>query len=179
MSIVPDSKNWTWVLDRPCEACGLETARIEFRRIPELIVDNAAQWDRVLGRAAPRLRPNDSTWSPLEYAAHVRDVFDRFSVRLTMMLTEDDPLFENWDQEATAIADRYNEQDPSTVLQELQANGSELAQRFAAVPDTALSRTGRRSDGSTFTVETLGRYFIHDPIHHLFDVTGERFTSNA
>jgi hypothetical protein len=25
-----------------------------------------------------------------------------------------------------------------------------------------------------FTVETFGRYFIHDPVHHLYDVTGVR-----
>jgi hypothetical protein len=32
-------------------------------------------------------------------------------------------------------------------------------------------RPGRRSDGATFTAETFARYFIHDPIHHLHDVT--------
>ena len=35
-------------------------------------------------------------------------------------------------------------------------------------------RTGRRSDGASFTVETFARYFIHDPVHHLYDVTGQR-----
>lgn len=27
-------------------------------------------------------------------------------------------------------------------------------------------------DGSAFTVESLTRYFIHDPVHHLWDVHG-------
>jgi len=31
-------------------------------------------------------------------------------------------------------------------------------------------RTGRRSDGAEFTVDTFARYFVHDPIHHLHDV---------
>ena len=31
-------------------------------------------------------------------------------------------------------------------------------------------RPGRRSNGSVFTVETLGRYFLHDVLHHLHDV---------
>ncbi len=30
---------------------------------------------------------------------------------------------------------------------------------------------GLRSDGSAFTVESLAAYFIHDPIHHLHDVS--------
>jgi len=25
-----------------------------------------------------------------------------------------------------------------------------------------------------FTVETFARYFVHDPVHHLYDVTGQR-----
>src|SRR3712207_8140485 len=37
-----------------------------------------------------------------------------------------------------------------------------------------LDRTGRRSDGSEFTVLTLLQYFLHDVIHHLWDVTGQR-----
>jgi hypothetical protein len=35
-------------------------------------------------------------------------------------------------------------------------------------------RTGNRSDGARFTVETFARYFAHDPVHHLYDVTGRR-----
>jgi hypothetical protein len=32
-------------------------------------------------------------------------------------------------------------------------------------------RPGRRSNGSVFTVETLGVYFLHDIEHHVHDVT--------
>jgi hypothetical protein len=28
-----------------------------------------------------------------------------------------------------------------------------------------------------FTVETFARYFMHDPVHHLYDVTGCRTVS--
>jgi len=37
------------------------------------------------------------------------------------------------------------------------------------------ARTGRRGDGASFTVETFARYFVHDPVHHLYDVTGVRY----
>ena len=75
---------------------------------------------------------------------------------------------------ATAIADRYAEQDPAFVSAELVSAGNQLADAFEAVPREAASRTGRRSDGAVFTVETLGRYLVHDPVHHLWDVTGHR-----
>ena len=32
------------------------------------------------------------------------------------------------------------------------------------------SRTGTRSDGVDFTVETFAVYFVHDPIHHAWDI---------
>ena len=56
----------------------------------------------------------------------------------------------------------------------------EAAQRFAevvgAVPDDAWARTGLRGDGAAFTIESFVRYLLHDPVHHLTDVTGERWT---
>ena len=39
-----------------------------------------------------------------------------------------------------------------------------------AVRDDQWGRTGLRSDGSEFTVLTLGQYFLHDLAHHLVDV---------
>ena len=56
------------------------------------------------------------------------------------------------------------------VADELSRAAEQIARRFDAVPATAWDRTGVRSDGSAFTVESLARYFIHDPVHHLHDV---------
>ena len=35
--------------------------------------------------------------------------------RLDLMLTQTDPHFENWDQDATAVAERYDLADPAVV----------------------------------------------------------------
>ncbi|KQQ52973.1 DinB family protein [Plantibacter sp. Leaf314] len=169
--IVPETKSWTWVLEHPCPDCGLDTAQVAFRALPDAIREVAAAWPAVLERADVRKRPDPQTWSPLEYAAHVRDVFRIFDVRLRLVLDEDDPTFANWDQDATAVEERYGEQDPRVVSAELTEAAATLAAAFEEVPDDALGRTARRSDGARFTTETLGRYFIHDPIHHLWDVT--------
>ncbi|WP_108249189.1 DinB family protein [Planctomonas deserti] len=172
MPITPDQKDWTWVLTRTCPECGFDAAAFPFEELPRLLLENAQRWPAVLGRDDVRARPDDSTWSALEYGAHVRDVYRIFAARLQLMLTEDDPAFENWDQDATAEEDRYGEQDPAQVAAELTASARLLSDAFAAVPTVALGRTGLRSDGSRFTVETLGRYLLHDPVHHLHDVHG-------
>lgn len=170
MPITPDSKDWTWVLERPCSDCGFDPAATSFARIPDIVRGNLGAWRPVLAHPEARVRPDEQTWSPLEYGAHVRDVFRIFLTRLQLMLAEDNPLFENWDQDKTAVEDRYAEQDPEAVAVELAAAGEAIAAAFADVPESALQRRGRRSNGSIFTVETLGLYFVHDPVHHLHDV---------
>jgi hypothetical protein len=86
MTIEPDTKDWTWVLQRPCPECGLDTRDIDRDQIGAMVRANAASWQSLL----------------------------------------------------------------------------------------AWQRTGSRSDGAHFTIESFARYFVHDPIHHLHDVTGAR-----
>jgi hypothetical protein len=170
MSIEPDTKDWTWVLERPCPECGFDASTVSVDDVPALVRDNAAQWPAVLHRPDVRLRPRPDRWSPLEYACHVRDVFLLFDRRLHLMLDEDDPLFANWDQDETAVAERYGEQDPATVAAELVAAAETLSRSFESVADEQHDRPGRRSDGARFTVATFASYLAHDPVHHLWDV---------
>ena len=99
----------------------------------------------------------------------MRDVFRLYDQRLHRMLGEDDPLFANWDQDQTAVAERYWAQDPAVVAGELDDAAAAIAASFAAVSGAQWHRPGRRSDGAAFTVATFARYFVHDPIHHLHD----------
>jgi hypothetical protein len=175
MAIIPDTKDWTWVLQRPCPECGFDTQSFAVQAVPEMITANAAAWREVLtGPSDLRRRPAPDKWSAVEYGCHVRDVFLLFDRRLELMLTTDDPLFPNWDQNATAVTDRYQDQDPAEVAAALPEAAQAIAGRFAAVTGSQWERVGRRSDGASFTVETFARYLIHDPIHHLYDVTGQR-----
>lgn len=167
----PDTKDWTWVLDRPCPECGLDTSTINHDDIPAMLRANAESWQDVLTRPEVRERPDENTWSPLEYAAHVRDVCRVYTERLHLMLTEDAPEYPNWDQDATAVEDRYNEQDPATVGRELTVAADRLASDFERVEGDQWQRTGTRSDGAHFTIDTFARYLVHDPVHHLHDVT--------
>jgi hypothetical protein len=170
MPIIPDTKNWTWVLEKPCAECGFDASVLSERDVAALIRSNAGLWPAVLARPDATARPDDSTWSALEYAAHVRDVFRIFEVRLHLMLDQNNPLFANWDQDEIAVAERYNEQDPAVVSAELGAAAAVLADTLDSVPDDSWTRRGRRGDGAEFTIASLARYLAHDPVHHLWDV---------
>ena len=117
-------------------------------------------------------RPNEATWSVLEYGCHVRDVFTLFDHRLSLMLSEDDARFDDWDQDKTAIEQDYANADPAQVGVELTAEGEQIAASFARVTEEDWVRLGTRSNGSVFTVLTFAQYFLHDVVHHLHDVDG-------
>jgi hypothetical protein len=170
----PDVKDWTWVLDRPCPECGFDTATVRLADLPELVGDVVVRFEQRLAEPDAAERPAAGTWSPVEYACHIRDVCRIFAGRLDRMLTEDDPLFTNWDQDRTALEQRYWEQPPSAVAGEVREAGQRIATAFATVPADARQRPGRRSDGARFTVDTLGRYFVHDLVHHAWDVGSAR-----
>lgn len=169
-AIVPDDKDWTWVLNEPCPECGFEAAAVTRAGIADVVRANAQTWQAVLTLDDAAVRPDPATWSTLEYACHVRDVNRIFDVRVGLMLDEDDPTFANWDQDATAIEERYAEQDSATVSAELLAAAESAAARYESVPDDAWERRGFRSNGSEFTVDSIGRYHLHDLVHHAWDV---------
>jgi hypothetical protein len=173
MAITPDTKDWTWVLARVCPECGLDAGAVAPGQVGPLVIHNAAAWPAVLARPDVAVRPSEDRWSALEYACHVRDVLRLGDLRLGLMLTEDDPTFANWDQDETAVADRYSDQDPAAVGPELLQAATQVAVALAGVRDNGWARTGTRSDGATFTVATFAQYLLHDPVHHLHDVGSE------
>lgn len=170
--IKPDEKDWTWVLQRACPECGFDAADVPGPRVAGWLREKAACWPAVCERPDAGDRPEEGVWSPLEYACHVRDVCRVFESRVNLMRSEMDPAFENWDQDSAAIADDYRTQEPLAVGVELMAAAGAAAAAFEAVGEGDWQRTGRRGNGSRFTIETLGQYLLHDVIHHIHDVRG-------
>jgi hypothetical protein len=176
MPIVPDTKDWTWVVEAQCADCGFDGRRVAAADVAGLVRDNARAWRPLLvgpdGGPRPGVgdRPSEDRWSALEYACHVRDVFRLYDHRLARMLAEDDPHFANWDQDVAAVEDRYAEQAPAAVAGEIEEAAAAIADHLDAVRGDQWQRRGERSDGARFTVDTFSRYFVHDPIHHVVDV---------
>ncbi|MGW4533947.1 DinB family protein [Nocardia sp. NPDC004340] len=190
MPIVPDAKDWTWVLERTCADCGFDPDAIAFAAVPGSARASVTRLLAALERPDARLRPDDSTWSALEYAAHVRDVCRIFTHRLDIARTGEPrpgpviaaydtavtvgdngiPMFANWDQDATALAENYGASETATVAAELAAAVDVVANAFAAVPDDERDRAALRGNGSAFTIDSMARYFLHDLVHHAHDV---------
>jgi len=158
------------VLGTACPDCGFDAGAVAGAQVAGLLRETAAAWQMVLAGSDVRQRPAPTVWSVLEYGSHCRDVYLVFGTRLELMLEQHDPEFANWDQDATALEKRYWADDPAVVADELGTAAESIAQAFDGVTGEQWSRTGRRSNGSVFTVESLGQYLAHDLVHHLHDV---------
>jgi SAM-dependent methyltransferase len=172
-SIEPDTKDWTWVLREPCPECGFVAAHLDRADLGRLLRTDAAGWAAVLAQPDARQRPDGSTWSPLEYACHVRDVHRIFGARVRLMLDEDEPTFANWDQDVTAVESRYDLQEPAVVAEELLEAAEAVAATYDGLrgaSDDTWVRRGLRDNGSEFTVDSIARYHLHDVVHHSHDV---------
>lgn len=167
--ITPDDKDWSVVITEGCPECGFDP-RVDVTTAGSLIRESVPFWREVLGREEVRRRPHPTMWSPLEYGCHVRDVCRVFEGRLRLMLAEDDARFADWDQDAAAVAERYDEQDPSQVAEEYASAAAALASGFDAVSAEQWQRRGTRSNGTHFTVATFAVYLLHDLLHHQGDV---------
>ena len=132
----PDTKDWTWTLTRRCDQCGFAAGEVDLRNLLSVPSSPARSGFRSCSSPAVSARPQPDVWSPLEYGAHVRDVYRLFDARLAQMLSEDTPTFANWNQDEAAIKERYGEQDPEVVADELEA-----AAHSVRCPDT-VAQTG-------------------------------------
>ncbi len=159
-----------------CDECGFEGDELSpaeavaaLRRFPK-------RYRAPLTRLLPgedgsvlRRRPAAATWSALEYAAHVRDVFAADVSRVRRTLDEQRPTFDDPGPDELAEARRYNEQDPVTVADELEDNAEALASALEAVPDDGWERVGIR-DGEERSVLATARTAVHEGNHHLLDM---------
>ena len=65
MTIVPDTKDWTWVLERPCPECGFDTQGFPVEAVPGMIMANTAAWQAALVRMKERMQLPGSEWDSL------------------------------------------------------------------------------------------------------------------
>ena len=163
----PDTKDWTWTLERACPECGFDASALPTERLQGALTEQASGWGTVLAGAGAALRPRPTTWSVLEYACHVRDVCRLFTERTQLMLSEIDPVFPEWDGDAASLD--YGASDPARVALEVRSAIESYAEAHDGLAGSAWERSGVRGDGKRFTVDALARYGLHELVHHGWD----------
>jgi hypothetical protein len=155
-----------------CDECGFDGTRLTATDAVAALRSMGRRW-RELFKDVPverlRERSDAATWSPLEYAAHTRDVIALVGWGMAQVLEGKRPSFDAVEPDPPGTDHGYNALDPAKVLDELQSN----AERAAARAERELPEHWGRT-GSIGGVETdagwLLRHAVHDASHHLRDV---------
>ena len=157
-----------------CDGCGLVYADISIEEIPNALFAFGPAYRARLGAdpAVLRTRPGPEVWSALEYACHVRDVLDVQRQRLALALAQDCPSFVPMGRDERVIRDRYNEQVPADVADQLDRAAREISVAFADLRDDQWNRTGIYNwpTATERTMVWLGQHTIHEGRHHLLDI---------
>jgi hypothetical protein len=156
-----------------CEECGFDYEALDPAAIPAALRSFAKRYRAPLSRFLPgedgealvRQRPAEGTWSALEYAAHVRDVFASYDRWIGRCLTEDRPVLDDPPPDNGA----YNQEQPAAIADAVAANAERLAATVEVVPDDGWDRAGVRR-GEERSVLLMARRAVHEGSHHLLDI---------
>lgn len=135
------------------------------------VPDRLASAVRALEEATLRRRPDARTWSVLEYACHIRDVYAAYTIRLYRTRVEDRPSLEPMLNDLRAVRFKYNRREIAAVLAEVSDNVEGFIEETTGFAETDWDRRASRLPGEERTARWLVRQAMHEGIHHLGDIT--------
>ena len=163
----------------PCPECGFSYEGLEPAAAPEALRGFGRRYRAPLTRLLKgeedrvlRTRPEPGVWSALEYACHVRDVFTVYRERVVLVLAEDEPVLQSMGRDERPARDRYNEQDPAVVTDELAAAAERLAADLDAVDTAGWQRAGIHPypEPAPRSLAWMAANVVHEGNHHLLDI---------
>ncbi len=122
----------------------------------------------VLPETALAWHPAAGEWCVKEVLGHLIEAERRgFAGRIRIILSEENPSLENWDQDAVARARRDCERDGRELLDEFSALRLDGAALVAGLEDAALRRGGHHPKVGFLRVVDLLHEWVHHDRNHL------------
>src|SRR5947209_16819396 len=159
-----------------CEECGWQASSVTSDNAEATVRDLGRRYKPPLTRLLAtdpedvlRRRPSPTTWSALEYAAHIRDVIALWGGALHKLLTEDRPIVARPNPsiaDEAAASGHYNALDPATTADELAANADRMARKVATIGAEQWDRVIVVGD-EELTAVAIVRKVAHEGAHHL------------
>jgi hypothetical protein len=158
-----------------CPVCGFVWASVPREEVgPRVVAATAEAGELVRTAPAERVgaRPAPQVWSPLEYAAHLRDVLYNIRDRVIVGLAEDTPTFKPMYRDVRVEAGLYEGEAPAVVADELERAGALFARTIEALDDVQLGRPCFYTSQSPYpcTLLWLGQQAVHESEHHGSDI---------
>jgi hypothetical protein len=155
-----------------CAECGFDSTHLT---VPDAVAglrSMGRRWRELFDGAsdeALRRRPAPEVWSPLEYAAHTRDILGLFVGGVAAVLAGERPVYPAVEPDPPGFDHGYNDLDPQTVLGELAGYADRLADAAEAARPEQYARTAVIGDTERDATWLLF-HALHDASHHLKDV---------
>lgn len=159
-----------------CAGCGFDGAKIPVADIPGALTSLGPRYRQVLELAPAgdlHRRPDPDTWSPLEYACHVRDVLLVQRDRTYIALVEDGPSFAKMHRDERVALGRYGDQPLDRVLATLDMAAELAAAVFTDRTEEQWNRPViyNYPTPERHTLAWMARHTVHEGAHHLVDIT--------
>ncbi|MGH9112969.1 MAG: DinB family protein [Acidimicrobiales bacterium] len=160
-------------MDR-CDDCGFTYDLSDAAGAGRAVVDGAGELAAVL-HGSPvdlRSRPEPQTWSPLEYACHVRDVLLVQRERVLTARRIDRPSLPPMGRDERVEHDGYAEQDPRDVARQLVDAAELFANVLARLGPTDWERTVMYNFPELLerSLRWVAVHTVHEVRHHLLDI---------
>jgi S-DNA-T family DNA segregation ATPase FtsK/SpoIIIE len=158
-----------------CAGCAFVYEDLAVERVPERLREIGPNARAALGDIDPKIastRPEQTVWSALEYACHLRDVLLIQRERVVLALVEERPHpAPMWRDERVTIC-RYDAQSLADVLDQLAMAGDLCALAFEGLVPAGWARQLVYSWPTTEVRDLawVGRHTVHEGIHHLGDI---------
>jgi S-DNA-T family DNA segregation ATPase FtsK/SpoIIIE len=159
------------MIDWVCPECGLDYGTLTAEALPVRAAPLPDRWRAALADVEDgrlRRRPAPEVWSPIEYAAHTRDVVGELTQTLRAM-TRDSPMPAPSDPDEVVLERRYAEADLTAVLDGLQAENDGFL-TFLGGLTPAQASLEHEFPWGTRDVLTIAGNAVHEQTHHLLDV---------
>jgi hypothetical protein len=160
-----------------CDGCGFEYDLEQAEHAGGRLRAGASELAALLrDRGADlRRRREPTTWSPLEYGCHVRDVLLVQRERVLEARRRDRPSFSPMGRDERVEHDGYADQDPADVTRQLEDAALLLAHVLDRLGTEDWERTvvynyPREWDRS---LRWVAVHTVHEVRHHLMDVRGQ------
>jgi uncharacterized protein (DUF1330 family) len=156
-----------------CAECHFDYARVDHRIATDAIAEISSQVGALLADAVDvRSRREPDTWSPLEYACHLRDVFIVQRERMLLALREDGPVSVPMGRDERVEDDGYSSQAPADVVRQLTDAAAMFRNVAARLTPDAWGRTivYNYPERVERDVRWLVVHTLHEARHHLLDI---------
>jgi S-DNA-T family DNA segregation ATPase FtsK/SpoIIIE len=155
-----------------CAQCHFDGGAFDDHALLVAIRELGPRWRAALETSGDKLRvrPAPAVWSPLEYAAHTRDVTALHVFGVEQALTGTEPVLPAVEPGlADAAAEHYADEDPHAVTAAIEREANKLA-GVAQAAGTDAWQHGITLGTNRSNVRQLLEHALHDSVHHLDDL---------